>query len=319
MPMDGTFCSMPSGGLNNVPDYPSVPEVKPREQLKKFRDLEVSGLIDSKNESDVSENQIMKNFESDIKYDEKEKWYKVGLPRKLEANELKDNRKSQLFVNQALTITLKATKIFEDYSISLHKWQTNLKSLHKAWQDKEAISDENPHFETVEKDNLPYKFLEWLRLPPEFWPKSQNEDSPNVPDLEYRKSNDIVQHECIIEEQKSLFDISKYSNLEKVLRITVWQKRFIKLLKKSNILHGSLTSEELPEAERFRIQVEQEKFFPEELKSLKDNKIEKESPLYNYMPYLDGNGLIRLRGRLEFCNLSIDEKHPLILPQKIPG
>ncbi|GFY68601.1 integrase catalytic domain-containing protein [Trichonephila inaurata madagascariensis] len=32
------------------------------------------------------------------------------------------------------------------------------------------------------------------------------------------------------------------------------------------------------------------------------------------MPYLDENG-IRLGGRLEFCNLSMDEKHPLILPQ----
>ncbi|GFX47808.1 integrase catalytic domain-containing protein [Trichonephila clavipes] len=40
---------------------------------------------------------------------------------------------------------------------------------------------------------------EWLRLPPEFWPESKNEDSPNSPDLEYRKSNDIVLHECIIE------------------------------------------------------------------------------------------------------------------------
>ncbi|GFX69352.1 integrase catalytic domain-containing protein [Trichonephila clavipes] len=87
------------------------------------------------------------------------------------------------------------------------------------------------------------------------------------------------------------------------------------MLKKSNVLHGPQTSEELSEAERFWIQVEQEKFFPEELKSLKDNKIEKESPLYNYMPYLDENGLITLAGRLEFCNLSIDEKHPLILPK----
>ncbi|GFY52884.1 integrase catalytic domain-containing protein [Trichonephila inaurata madagascariensis] len=330
------------------------------DQLKKFWDLEVSGLIDSKNKSDVSENQIMKNFESNIKYDEKAKRYKVGLPWKLEARELKDNREiaekrftrlrkrfqknphlfleyrdvlqnylkqgiielvldssdsdsnnvtfylphrevirkdrpssqlrivydassheanspslnsclhigpnlypeifdilmrfrlnavaftvdmkqaflqimlneedrdvtkflfsndpfdesqlpsvyrftrvlfgissspfllsatikhhlkkylekytdtvnflneiiyvddiigSQLIVNQALTITLEATKIFEDASISLQKWQTNLKSLHKAWQDKGVISDENPHFETFEKDNLPFKVL----------------------------------------------------------------------------------------------------------------------------------------------------------------
>ncbi|GFW30753.1 integrase catalytic domain-containing protein [Trichonephila clavipes] len=52
------------------------------DQLKKFWDLEVSGLIDSKNESDVSEIQIMKNFESNIKHDEKSKPYKVGLPWK---------------------------------------------------------------------------------------------------------------------------------------------------------------------------------------------------------------------------------------------
>ncbi|GFY74539.1 integrase catalytic domain-containing protein [Trichonephila inaurata madagascariensis] len=131
------------------------------------------------------------------------KRYKVGLPWKLEARELKDNReilcaekrftrlrkrflknrhlfleyrevlqnylkqgiieryyrKSQSFVNQALTITLEATKIFEDASISLHKWQTNSKFLHKAWEDKEVILDENPHFETFGKDNLLYTVL----------------------------------------------------------------------------------------------------------------------------------------------------------------
>ncbi|GFY55369.1 hypothetical protein TNIN_319881 [Trichonephila inaurata madagascariensis] len=43
---------------------------------------------------------------------------------------------------------------------------------------------------------------EWLRLLPEFWPESKNEDRPSSPDLEYRKSNDIVQHECVIEERK---------------------------------------------------------------------------------------------------------------------
>ncbi|GFY42483.1 uncharacterized protein TNIN_416941 [Trichonephila inaurata madagascariensis] len=61
--------------------------------------------------------------------------------------------------------------------------------------------------------------------------------------------------------------VSKYSNLEKVLRITAWKKRFIKMLKKSNVLDGPLTSEELSEAERFWIQVEQEEFFPEEFLS----------------------------------------------------
>ncbi|GFR33022.1 integrase catalytic domain-containing protein [Trichonephila clavata] len=65
---------------------------------------------------------------------------------------------SQLLVNQALAITLEAIKIFEDAGIPLHKWQTNSKSLHKAWQDNGVISDENP-LATFEKDNLPYKVL----------------------------------------------------------------------------------------------------------------------------------------------------------------
>ncbi|GFR26348.1 integrase catalytic domain-containing protein [Trichonephila clavata] len=39
---------------------------------------------------------------------------------------------SRLFLYQALTITLEVIKIFEDASISLHKGQTNSKSLHKA-------------------------------------------------------------------------------------------------------------------------------------------------------------------------------------------
>ncbi|GFR00909.1 integrase catalytic domain-containing protein [Trichonephila clavata] len=65
---------------------------------------------------------------------------------------------SQPLVNQALTITLEAIKIFEDASIPLHKWQTNSKSLHKTWEDNGVISDENP-LATFDKDNLPYKVL----------------------------------------------------------------------------------------------------------------------------------------------------------------
>ncbi|GFY53316.1 integrase catalytic domain-containing protein [Trichonephila inaurata madagascariensis] len=379
------------------------------DQLKKFLDLEVSVLIDSKNEYHVSENQIMKNFESIIKYDEKAKRYKVGLPWKLESCELKDNR---VIAEKRFTRLRKRFQknphLFLEYREVLQNYlkQGIIELVPHSDSDSNNVTFYLPHREVVRKDHLssqlrivydasahdansPFlnscqhigpnlypeifnillrfrlnaitftadmkqaflqimlneedrevtKFLflndpsdesqlpsvyrftrvlfgpEWLRLPPEFWLESKNEDSPNSPDSEYRKSNNIVQHECIIEEQKSLFDISKYSNLKKVLRITTWQKRFIKMLKKSSALQGPLTSEELSEAERFWIQVEQEKLFPEELKSLKDNKIGKESPLHNYMSYLDENGLIRLGGRLEFCNLSIDEKHPSILPK----
>ena len=64
-------------------------------------------------------------------------------------------------------------------------------------------------------------------MPLQFWPKSDSEDTIDSPELECRKSNDVIQNESIIEKKSDLFDIFKYSNLEKILRITTWLKRFI--------------------------------------------------------------------------------------------
>lgn len=36
----------------------------------------------------------------------------------------------------------------------------------------------------------------------------------------------------------------------------------------------------------------------------------------NEMPFLGGDGLMRVKGRLENANISYDEEHPIILPYK---
>ncbi|GFY40423.1 uncharacterized protein TNIN_71421 [Trichonephila inaurata madagascariensis] len=187
----------------------------------------------------------MKNFESNIKYDEKAKRYKVGLPWKLEARELKDNREI-------------AEKRFT--------------RLRKRFQ-------KNPHL-----------FLEYREVLQNFLKQGIIELFPNS-DSDSNNVTFYLPHREVIRKDR-LSSLDENPDFEK-----------------DNLPYKVL------EAERFWIQVEPEKFFPEELKSLKDYKIEKESPLYNYMSYLDENGLIRLGGRLEFCNLSIDEKHHLILPK----
>ena len=35
---------------------------------------------------------------------------------------------------------------------------------------------------------------EWLRMPSQFWPKSDNEDTIDSSELEYRKSNSVIQN-----------------------------------------------------------------------------------------------------------------------------
>ena len=111
-------------------------------------------------------------------------------------------------------------------------------------------------------------------------------------------------------------EICKYSNLEKLLRVTAWVKRFVANLKTSFKNSNALTSEDIIEAESFLIQSEQKRFFKEEYEALKNkNSIKKDSPLISYMPYLDENGLLRLGSRLEFSDLLINKKHPIILPK----
>ncbi|KFM71783.1 hypothetical protein X975_01970, partial [Stegodyphus mimosarum] len=121
----------------------------------------------------------------------------------------------------------------------------------------------------------------WLRMSSELWPR-QNEEKPIVEEeLEYRKNiDDIYQFVCTTVEER-LIDISKYSNLRKLLRITSSMKRFIGKIKKTNHLTGSLTTEELVIAEHYWIRSEQEHFYPKEIDSLKKaNKVGKKSSLY---------------------------------------
>ncbi|XP_035226482.1 uncharacterized protein LOC118198818 [Stegodyphus dumicola] len=114
---------------------------------------------------------------------------------------------------------------------------------------------------------------EWLSMSTELWP-GQNEGNPVIEEeLEYRKNiNEIV---CTAVEER-VIDISKYSHLRKLLRITGWMKRFIGKIRKTNHLTGPSRIEEIVDAE-------------------------------------NQNEILRAGGRLEHSSLSHDEKHPAIL------
>ncbi|XP_054711322.1 uncharacterized protein LOC129220912 [Uloborus diversus] len=156
----------------------------------------------------------------------------------------------------------------------------------------------------------------WLRLSPDHWPKLIHEKIVEESQLEYRKKSlETHELECIVENREDPVDLSKYSDLEKLLMVTAWTKRFIAKLRKSSNIQGALITEELQEAENLLIRCEQKRHFGEELKSLSvGNSVEKNSPLYNFAPYIDEKQVMRLGGRLEFSEFSLDNKHPVILP-----
>jgi hypothetical protein len=49
---------------------------------------------------------------------------------------------------------------------------------------------------------------------------------------------------------------------------------------------------------------------------LKDGKsLSKGSPLGNLDPFVDNEGILRMKGRLQFSDLGFESKHPIILPK----
>ena len=88
--------------------------------------------------------------------------------------------------------------------------------------------------------------------------------------------------------------------------------------KKEIRLSGPLNAEDRQEAEIQWLQYIQQQSFPTELEVLKQGKsLRSTSQLLKFKPYYDEtDGLIKMGGRLEFSDLTEEEKHPVILTNK---
>ncbi len=78
-----------------------------------------------------------------------------------------------------------------------------------------------------------------------------------------------------------------------------------------------LESTEVHRASLFWIGRMQKECFTDALAALKGNRpLDKKNRLRDLLPYLDEEGLLRVRGRLEHSGMSEETKHPLIIPRK---
>ncbi|GBM82336.1 hypothetical protein AVEN_54770-1 [Araneus ventricosus] len=79
---------------------------------------------------------------------------------------------------------------------------------------------------------------------------------------------------------------------------------------------GPLTGDELKVASEYLIKEVQVREFSKEISALrKGNSIPKGSNLRNLNPFIDSNGILRVGGRVEYSNLTDNQKHPIILPK----
>ena len=120
---------------------------------------------------------------------------------------------------------------------------------------------------------------------------------------------------------------NRISSWSKLLRVTAWVMRWIKIVRKrvnkTNVEEGSptqlhvLSVEELKAAEVVVIKGYQRKEFNEEFMVLDGHRNKKlRESIGSLNPYVGEDGLIRVGGRLQQSNLDEKVMHPVILPKK---
>lgn len=110
------------------------------------------------------------------------------------------------------------------------------------------------------------------------------------------------------------------SDWKRLLRVTSYVIRFISKCRRHRNVHkqvGQITREEIVSAENLWLRYSQEIHFAKGMEEIQAGRaIDKKSPLYRLTPFIDGEGLLRLSGRLRRSNMSYDMIHPAVITSK---
>ncbi|GFT97999.1 integrase catalytic domain-containing protein [Nephila pilipes] len=112
-----------------------------------------------------------------------------------------------------------------------------------------------------------------------------------------------------------LLNVNKFSELDRLLRITAWEKRFAHNSKlDTTTFNKTICAEVLKEALRFWIKTFQLKHYGMEYRQLLSmNTVKKHLRIFNLNSEIDED-LPRLKGRLQFSSETVRAKHHLLLP-----
>lgn len=128
-------------------------------------------------------------------------------------------------------------------------------------------------------------------------------------DLEVAKVNFTVTED-------SIWD--RYSSFTKLIRVVAYCRRFLKVTGKRKQFSSYLLQEELNDARKCAIRNCQAEGFKEEIAFIrKQGHLTKlKGPLKPLTPYLDEENILRVGGRLEKSQLSLNAKHPILIPKR---
>ncbi|XP_055605119.1 uncharacterized protein LOC129753329 [Uranotaenia lowii] len=125
--------------------------------------------------------------------------------------------------------------------------------------------------------------------------------------------------------QQPPFDVTTFSKWWKLVRVISFVIRYLQNLRatiqETKLSTGVLTQSELQAAEICIFRQAQKDAYAEEISLLsssdKNITLPKRSPLYKVSPFLDANGVLRMRGRIGACMfVDLNTAHPILLPKE---
>ena len=116
--------------------------------------------------------------------------------------------------------------------------------------------------------------------------------------------------------QDELITYTDFSRFDKIVRVLAWILRFFNNWRtKTKEKHEYLIPEETRKATTILVKDIQQQEFDEEIDELSKNReVGKESKLYQFKPFLDENGILRIGGRLKNAPIPFDAKHQILIP-----
>lgn len=115
-----------------------------------------------------------------------------------------------------------------------------------------------------------------------------------------------------------VLSLERLSSFSKAVRVLAWILRFLHNCKVSNTgCHlGNLSQVELQDSQLRLVKYVQNLAFPQDLTAiLRGDSLPSRSSLVKLDPFIDSDGVLRIKGRLQHSDLPYDSIHPIILPK----
>lgn len=166
----------------------------------------------------------------------------------------------------------------------------------------------------------------WLSLPQSEWPISDFAVDHRVEKATMAEQRpiqvcavvrvDIVPRmEITVENKTTEILMDRCSSMMKLVRVTARVLNFIKNLRKTRKSCSSfITHAEYLESQAVWIKYHQQRHFAKEIELLQSGKnLSRDSLIVKMSPFIDGDGLLRVGGRIKRSMMPYDTKHPIIL------